>query len=670
MKNQLIIMENLYKQKEFEKGQILSEKFIKIFPHDVEASIWTVKFCIQNKNYMRGKEILINLFQHVDKSQNKKIRSQLKLLNLSKKNIDNHQVKPTILPLITVIITSCRRTDLLDRTLKSFLHYCKGLEYISEWILIDDNTPEHDLRPIIEKYNFLKVISKEEIDKGHARSLNIGIHGLKTMYTFILEDDWEFFGEFSLLDMINIIEEDPSYGQCLVNQNYMEEINDKISEGMYQKTKTGTRYILHDYCIDKGGTTTYWPHFSLRPGLNKTSILREFKFDENTPHFELDFSNKYVKKYKTCFLPGIYSLHIGRLTREHTLPNAYTLNNEKQFGKIYDPCHKDIELTKIYKYLNKSGIKLNTFFPKCIVLNMEQRKDRKEKIQKVMEKQFVPFEIHNAVVGTNVIPTRQFYQLFQNNQFQYRCGMVGCAISHIQIWMKLINDTCDHYLILEDDVELQPNFKLKVVDLFDKKWDIVFLGHHKKNKETKSGFLSSKESFDNSWGGTFGYIINKQAAIQIIRFIDKFGMINAIDTMMQRACDKMNILYLDEQLVTSEMVDYNNPNRGVDSDIQYDKKSMAMITETRMKEEMKTLKELRCEWKYISVKENLDGITIMKQTLFQTYNYEDVKEGHTYIVNDIVIFFPQYIVIQKPILKDIFVNYRLVDNGDIKLDMA
>ena len=639
------------------------------FPWDYNHCIEFVKICLEKKEHKMSQIVLMNLFQYVDEQKNINIRKLLKTIKITSN--ESVSIKPTKLPLITVLITSCRRTDLLDRTIKSFLYFCKDIEYICEWILIDDNTPNQELEVIKAKYNFLKVVQKDQSDKGHARSLNIGVYGLKTKYTFILEDDWEFIGHFSLMNMMNILQSDPSYGQCLVNQHYTEEIDDEVSDGVYLKTDIGTRYILHGH-QKLSGPTTYWPHFSLRPGLTNTSILREFEFDENTCHFELDFAYKYSTKYKTCFLPGIYSLHIGRLTKHYGKgENAYDLNGEKQFKDEIKPHHEDISLSKIHKYLNSSDIKVfNADIPKCIVVNLEQRNDRRNHINDELSREHIQATIFNAIDGSSVQQTRQFFQLFRNNHFQYRSGMIGCALSHICIWIELLSDDDnDHYIVFEDDAKLEKNFKLKLSNLFNKKWDMVFLGHHKKN--SKSGFFSSKESFQNSLGGTFGYIISKHAAKELLKMIDTIGVINAIDTMIQRVCDVLKVLYLDNHLVTSPMVSFDKLN-GVDSDIQYDMSHLRIPLQQRVEHEMNTLKSMNYDYKFISSVEPIDKITFCNYDVMKQYTREVVNTCHVYnIERHIVMFIPQSILNEDQNLKNIFVNYRLIDYDNcIKLDMV
>ena len=67
-----------------------------------------------------------------------------------------------------------------------------------------------------------------------------------------------------------------------------------------------------------------------------------------------------------------------------------------------------------------------------------------------------------------------------------RPGMIGCALSHMQLWRTISMDA-DHdpdvcTLILEDDVTFGGDFRQRWTDTHaqlhqDKRWDIVFLGY-------------------------------------------------------------------------------------------------------------------------------------------------------------------------------------------------
>ena len=77
------------------------------------------------------------------------------------------------LPVI-LTMTSCKRLDLLSRTINSMLLHIQDLtKYVREWIVVDDNSSEKDRKEMQEKYPFITFIMKTPEEKGHPKSMNI-----------------------------------------------------------------------------------------------------------------------------------------------------------------------------------------------------------------------------------------------------------------------------------------------------------------------------------------------------------------------------------------------------------------------------------------------------------------------------------------------------------------
>ena len=253
-----------------------------------------------------------------------------------------------LFPLITFSITSCKRFNLFSRTMNSFIACCEDRHLISEWICIDDNSSEEDRREMERLYPFFTFVLKTDKEKGHVRSMNKIQKIVKTPYLCHIEDDWEFFiPRPYLTDALSVLNSSKEIVQCLFNQNYGEIAQDiNISGGLFNTSNNGTLFYIHDHCsndefIAKYGNVlncAYWPHFSFRPSLIKTTIYKDLgEFSEIASHFEMEYANRYFKKgFRSAFFAGIHTIHIGRLTSDRfdkSKENAYTLNNEEQFSK-------------------------------------------------------------------------------------------------------------------------------------------------------------------------------------------------------------------------------------------------------------------------------------------------------------------------------------------------
>ena len=236
---------------------------------------------------------------------------------------------------IILTITSCKRLELFIRTVQSFLVCCTDNNLIHKWVCIDDNSSDTDRIEMQRMFPWIDYIFKDETQKGHAKSMNILRKYVKDKYDpdyiLHLEDDWKFITKYNFIThALNVLQAE-NVGQCLFNMNYAETEEDSIRGGIL-KCINGTFYLEHEYLIpsDKNKQASYWPHFSMRPGLLRAEIWNE-EFPENSNHFEIEFAYKYItNNWITTFLPSITCVHTGKLTYENG-SNAYTMNNETQF---------------------------------------------------------------------------------------------------------------------------------------------------------------------------------------------------------------------------------------------------------------------------------------------------------------------------------------------------
>jgi GR25 family glycosyltransferase involved in LPS biosynthesis len=513
-------------------------------------------------------------------------------------NISNRYEKD--LPLITFSITTCKRLNLFTSTINSFLNCCKDLYMIDEWICIDDNSSEEDRIKMKELYPFFNFYFKTKNEKGHPQSMNLIKKMVKTPYLFHIEDDWKFIEKKDYLtECLSVLAHNFKIGQCLINKNYVEKPDEiRLSKGgEFKVSHKGVRYYIHEYVTTDeqrinwhkkhgyGTHCNYWPHFSFRPSLLRTKILHELgDFNENISHFEREYSIRYINKgYVSAFLENIYCLHTGRLTSEinnKQKPNAYDLNNELQFdGK---------EQNIIYYNFNKI---------KSFVINLDRRPDRWSSFQNnAKQLSFLKYERFNAIDGNKLVSTRKLQRIFDGNDYNMRRGIVGVALSHIKLYIELLYSQNDVFFIMEDDLEFTPEFEKKFFHLYDQtkniNWDIIYLGHHLKNKITDAYDKDKMPvierwnrytSLNNSLGGVGGYLISKNGAKNLLEFINNHGMSNAIDTMQQKAADNLNVFYAFPHLFYSEC---HRQDKSVDSDIQYNFNSLTIPLEDRIKEDV------------------------------------------------------------------------------------
>ena len=262
---------------------------------------------------------------------------------------------PAVDPNVTLTITTCRRRDLFDRSMDSFLRNCTDIDAIDRWICIDDGSSDQDRAAMAERYPFFEFIWKDNTNKGHARSMEILRAEVSSPYWMHLEDDWEFFAPDSYVSRaIAILEDDPFIGQVLFNRNYAELASERdIPGGELRTTARGKQpYRVHIHAepgteafeifnrdIGKNRpTNSWWPNFSFRPSMLRTSAINEIgAFSIEPIHFELEFAQRFTAAgLRSAFFDTICNVNIGTLTTEtgpNRRPNAYELNGEAQFGR-------------------------------------------------------------------------------------------------------------------------------------------------------------------------------------------------------------------------------------------------------------------------------------------------------------------------------------------------
>lgn len=545
-----ICIRRLRGQGYYHLGEWLCEKYIELYPLSTPLQEELAIFYFHTGRY-NDSFALLNKIMDLRPSDDVLERCLFNKRLLMDKMVESASIlePPTDvvlnpLPLITFSITTCRRLDLFLKTMNSFIRNCTDHHLISRWICVDDNSSESDRQIMKKTYPFMEFIWKDETNKGHAKSMQIITTEVKTPYLFHMEDDWLFFDNRRYIsDMLEILGDDPFIGQVLINKNYTEIPTHTIVGGHVEYTKKNLRYYVHEHCVSdkermlfslKYGPNphcNYWPHYSLRPSLINTKIYNTLAYRDVTC-FENDFAQRYVMAgFKSAFLQGVYSKHIGRLTSERNNIdkfNAYDLLDVDQFSE-----EKRVE---------------------AYVINLDKRPDRyKRFIQQVAP--LIPYQVEriSACDGTKLVSSPRLRSLFEKNDYHMRRGIVGCALSHLKLMVNLTQSTtAEYYLIFEDDVMLNADFTTRVkrvLKTLPNDAAMVFLAHTPRRgvpPDNRSGLIkyTRDESFKYTIGGAMCYLVSARGAKTLLDYIDKHGMTNAIDTMMQLITNESATYYL------------------------------------------------------------------------------------------------------------------------------
>ena len=244
----------------------------------------------------------------------------------------------------------------------------------------------------------------------------------------------------------------------------------------------------------------------------KTSLIKRFIFDriENFDYINGDFIDIYKSKYKY---------------------NTISLNKKYYLNIVLKDDHKN-QISKTY------------------VINMNKLKDYN----------FENYDLVNFLkISQN---SYQFKRLFDSTECKTE-KEISDILTHLNIYINLINSKYEFYIILEDDINLINNFNTKIDSIYKnikgKNWDIVILGHHKKiniennNNDIELKQYSTFESFFYSKGGHFGYMISKNGALKMLEIINRFGAKYPLDKLIQYSADHLNIIYTNKDLVSKNI---------------------------------------------------------------------------------------------------------------------
>ena len=94
---------------------------------------------------------------------------------------------------------------------------------------------------------------------------------------------------------------------------------------------------------------------------------------------------------------------------------------------------------------------------KVVVLNLDKSVDRMEKIGSQLNRLNISYERFSAIDGKSLTDIdEEAHWICGNLLCNY--GMVGCALSHIQIWKDFLKSKDDFICVMEDDIKISAEF--------------------------------------------------------------------------------------------------------------------------------------------------------------------------------------------------------------------
>lgn len=409
---------------------------------------------------------------------------------------------------IVFSMTTCKRYDLFEKTINSFINCCNDLHLIGHWLCVDDNSSEEDRKKMKKNYPFFKFIFKDETQKGHYISMNIirdYVLNIGANYVLHCEDDFHYFQKRNYIgDSLKIFNDNNKIGQVLFNRNYAEAdfSQRKIKGGFNKVLGDGMRYVIHEhYDTDTKeynefvkrcngyGHCGYWEGFSFRPSLVNTNIFKDIGSFYNTDHFERAYAVEYkLKGYLSAFFDTYCCIHIGKKTWEKTA-NSYTLNNMGQFSLNKDKLSinvlsNNVDTFKTFRDTNGNQLPQ---FNKC---------DMKK------------------IIGLNDYEKK----ILLENDFNYLRPIINKIFYHLRMF---INNKSEFMIFFKDNILLNNNFNKTFDNLTKYKFDLMIF----ENKIGEGNGVSICNDMVN-FNNYDAYMISKSGMNKIIDHINNHGIKN------------------------------------------------------------------------------------------------------------------------------------------------
>lgn len=204
--------------------------------------------------------------------------------------------------------------------------------------------------------------------------------------------------------------------------------------------------------------------------------------------------------------------------------------------------------------------KINDYFDKIYVLTVGATEERINTLKIRLEG--LNFEIFEGTDGRKYLPQIESLNKFPKEFFienkidsqRFNIlskGQLGCSLSHIEIYKKIVKSSYNRTLILEDDAFIEKKDYCafdKLIEKLPANWELLYLGYKdvvkkqrtfpvliqkiyhliKKNKiynipfgKDAKGFYSTKEKYYLKSGvylATYGYAIDLQGAKKVLEY--------------------------------------------------------------------------------------------------------------------------------------------------------
>jgi glycosyl transferase family 25 len=203
---------------------------------------------------------------------------------------------------------------------------------------------------------------------------------------------------------------------------------------------------------------------------------------------------------------------------------------------------------------------------KIFIINLDKDNERMSNSIYQLEKYGIyNYERYSAIYGSK-LSNNEVNNITTNiGKLLASRGMIGCGISHINIWKIIVKNGIKKSLILEDDFILKDDFLNKFNTVINKSpsiYDIIFLSSNIiHNKDLKLYDIDANYYKQLFISQTVGYIISLEGAQNILNYINKVSYhIDFELCFLSLLRNGINIISVKEPLIYQTFNTSNNIN--------------------------------------------------------------------------------------------------------------
>jgi glycosyl transferase family 25 len=194
------------------------------------------------------------------------------------------------------------------------------------------------------------------------------------------------------------------------------------------------------------------------------------------------------------------------------------------------PAERPAQMQDFRHFVDRVMIPAKRQFPPIWVVSLKRSNERREFISQHLNKLGLPAQFVDAVDGHD-LSQEQLASLYDEQkavellQRKLIPEEIGCSLSHLKLYQKMIDEKVDEAVILEDDALIAPVFTQVVSQrtLFAPDWELILLCHWN-NKEKYISYRQRKtihnqyklvKFFDPPFG-TVAYLLRRSAAQKLL----------------------------------------------------------------------------------------------------------------------------------------------------------